>query len=198
VAAALLHAPYAVTDVAPRRFDRAQLPEGALVVLVGAAGCGKSTFARRHFAPTEVVSSDECRRLVSDDEASQEATRVAFPVFHAIVRGRLAMGRLTVADATNLQPHTRARLLTMAAARERPAVAMVFDHPLDLCLSRAAARDRVVDPDVIRRHHEQVQAAKEEVPREGFARIWFVGADDAVREVAPAPAPPPPADRPPG
>jgi predicted kinase len=180
----------------PARFDPAAVPEGALVVLVGAAGCGKSTFARRHFTPTEVVSSDECRRLVSDDAANQEATRVAFPVFYAIIRGRLALGRRTVADATNLQPHTRARLLTIAAARERPAVAVVFDHPLDLCLSRAAARDRVVDPDVIRRHHDQLQAAMEEVPREGFERIWLVGANDEVRAVAPAPAPPPPSARP--
>ena len=34
------------------------VPAMGLVVLVGVSGSGKSTFGRRHFKPTEVVSSD--------------------------------------------------------------------------------------------------------------------------------------------
>jgi predicted kinase len=155
-------------------FDPAALPADALVVLVGPAGCGKSSFARRHFTGTQVVSSDACRRMVSDDEADQSATRQAFPVFHAILRGRLELGRLAVADATHLRAHTRRRLAEMAAERGRPAVAVVFDFPLALCLERAGGRARVVDPEVIRRHHEELQQAKVDVLREGFAKVWFV------------------------
>ena len=37
---------------------RLTIPDYCLVVLIGASGSGKSTFAARHFLPTEVVSSD--------------------------------------------------------------------------------------------------------------------------------------------
>ena len=80
------------------------LPELSLVALVGPTGSGKSTFARRHFKPTEVISSDYCRGLVSDDENSQAATKDAFELLYYIVRKRLAAGKLTVIDATNVQP----------------------------------------------------------------------------------------------
>lgn len=192
MAAALLHAPGAVTGAATLpRFDAAEVPGDALVVLVGPAGCGKSSFARRHFTETQIVSSDECRRLVSDDESNQEATRAAFPVFYAILRGRLTLGRLTVADATHLRAHTRQRMVQMAAERGRPALAVAFDYPLALCLARAAERARVVDAEVIRRHHDELQQAKAEVMREGFARVWLLGPDDEVLATeagAPAPA----------
>lgn len=159
-----------------RRVTELRLPADALVVLVGASGCGKSTFARRHFGATQVVSSDECRRLVADDEADQSASREAFAVFHAILRARMALGRLTVADATGLHPHARERLRAIAAVHRRPVVAILFDVPLDLCLRRAAGRSRVVPPAVIARQHEQLQQAREDVPREGFHRVYFVGA----------------------
>ncbi|MFJ4786659.1 AAA family ATPase [Streptomyces sp. NPDC088794] len=70
--------------------------------LVGASGSGKSTFAHRHFKPTEVISSDFCRGLVSDDENDQGATKDAFDVLHYIAGKRLAAGRRTVVDSTSL------------------------------------------------------------------------------------------------
>ena len=82
--------------------NRITIPELSLVVLVGPSGCGKSTFARKHFKPTEVLSSDFCRALVSDDENNQAATRDAFEVLHFIAAKRLAAGKLTVIDATNV------------------------------------------------------------------------------------------------
>ena len=68
------------------------LPELALVVLVGPSGAGKSTFARTHFKPTEILSSDFCRGLVADDENDQSATTEAFDLLHYIARKRLAAG----------------------------------------------------------------------------------------------------------
>ena len=83
------------------------IPELSLVVLIGASGSGKSTFARQHFKPTEVLSSDFCRGLVSDDENDQAATKDAFDVLHFIAARRLEAGKLTVVDATNVQPEAR-------------------------------------------------------------------------------------------
>src|ERR1700726_5039043 len=91
-----------------------KIPELALVVLVGAAGSGKSTFARTHFKSTEILSSDFCRGLVSDDENDQAATNDAFEVLHFIARKRLRSGKLTVIDATNVQPEARKPLIGLA------------------------------------------------------------------------------------
>lgn len=74
----------------------------SLVVLIGATGSGKSTFARAHFKATEVISSDFCRGLVADDENDQSASGDAFDVLHYIAGKRLAAGRRTVVDATSL------------------------------------------------------------------------------------------------
>ena len=81
--------------------EQITVPAMGLVVLIGISGSGKSTFARTHFKPTEVVSSDFCRGLVADDENDQSATPDAFDVLHYIVSTRLRRGLLTVVDATN-------------------------------------------------------------------------------------------------
>ena len=154
--------------------DELKFPPGALVILLGSSGCGKSTFARRSFRPIEIVSSDECRRLVSDDETNQAATPQAFAVFHAIVRGRLSLGKLTVAEATNLRPEARATLRAHAAEFGAPAVVLIFDVPLDTCLAQNAARGRRVDPEVIARQYELFDEAKQALPREGYAAIQSV------------------------
>ncbi len=90
------------------------IPKLSLVVLVGPSGSGKSTFARKHFLPTEIVSSDDCRAMVSDDENDQAVTPEAFALLHYVAAQRLALGRLTVIDATNVQPEARALLLDLA------------------------------------------------------------------------------------
>src|ERR687888_1671385 len=105
------------------------IPELSLVVLVGASGCGKSTFARKHFLATEVLSSDFCRGLVSDDENDQAATKDAFEVLHFIAGKRLAAGRLTVIDATNVQPEARKELVALAREDDVLPVAIVLDPP---------------------------------------------------------------------
>src|ERR1700681_4913887 len=87
------------------------IPRLSLVVLVGPSGSGKSTFAKKHFLPTEVLSSDTCRGLVSDEENNQAATKDAFELLHFIASKRLALGRLTVIDATNVQPESRQPLV---------------------------------------------------------------------------------------
>ena len=105
------------------------VPELSLVVLIGASGSGKSTFARTHFGRFEVISSDFCRGLVADDENDQAATADAFEVLHVIAGKRLAAGRLTVVDATNVQPEARRSLVDLARAHDVLPVAIVLDLP---------------------------------------------------------------------
>src|SRR5256712_2734490 len=115
---------------------RIEIPELSLVVLMGPSGSGKSSFARKHFKPTEVLSSDDCRGLVSDDENNQAATNDAFEVLHYIAAKRLARGRLTVVDATNVQPEARAPLVHLARTHHCLPVAIAFDLPEHLCHER--------------------------------------------------------------
>src|SRR6059058_1641801 len=116
------------------------IPELSLVVLIGASGSGKSTFGRAHFKPTEVISSDYCRGLVSDDENDQSATGAAFDLLHHIVGVRLSRGLLTVVDATNVQPEARQALVGLAREHDVLPVAIVLDLPEQTCLERNATR----------------------------------------------------------
>ncbi|GAB4195172.1 MAG: polynucleotide kinase-phosphatase [Roseiflexaceae bacterium] len=149
------------------------IPALALVVLVGPSGSGKSTFARTHFKPTEVLSSDACRGLVSDDENDQSATNDAFDVLHYIARKRLAAGRLVVVDATNVQPEARRPLIALAREFHVLAVAIVFDLPERICQERNRTRpDRDFGPHVIRRQLSDMRRSLRGLEREGFRYVF--------------------------
>jgi protein phosphatase len=148
------------------------IPELSLVVLIGVSGSGKSTFARAHFRPTEVISSDFCRGLVADDENDQSATAEAFELLHYIVGKRLKAGRLTVVDATNVQPDSRGPLVAIAREHDVLPVAIVLDVPEGVCAARNAARaDRDFGPHVIRRQHDQMRRGLRGLQREGFRTV---------------------------
>jgi protein phosphatase len=161
------------------------IPELSLVVLVGATGSGKSTFARTHFTPTEVMSSDFCRGLVADDENDQSASRDAFEVLRFIAGKRLAAGRLTVVDATNVQPEVRRDLVALAREHDVLPVAIVLDLPEKLCAERNAGRpDRDFGPHVLRRQHGQLRRGLKNLPREGFRTVHVLRSADEVRAAA--------------
>ncbi|MEU5111108.1 polynucleotide kinase-phosphatase [Streptomyces longwoodensis] len=145
----------------------------SLVVLVGASGSGKSTFARRHFKPTEVISSDFCRGLVSDDENDQGATRDAFDVLHYIAGKRLAAGRRTVVDATSVQKEARRQLIDLARQYDVLPIAIVLDVPEEVCAERNASRpDRADLPRrVVRRHTRELRSSLRHLEREGFRKV---------------------------
>ncbi|MFF4833086.1 polynucleotide kinase-phosphatase [Streptomyces sp. NPDC001315] len=145
----------------------------SLVVLVGASGSGKSTFARRNFKPTEVISSDFCRGLVSDDENDQGATRDAFDVLHYIAGKRLAAGRRTVVDATSVQQDSRRQLIDLAKKYDVLPIAIVLDVPEEVCAERNAARtDRADMPRrVIQRHIRELRRSVRHLEREGFRKV---------------------------
>ena len=129
-----------------------EIDDPSLVVLVGAAGAGKSTFAARHFAADETLSSDRFRAIVSGDEANQAATKAAFTLLHRTLTTRLAERRLTVVDATSVRHAARRALVARADAAGVPAVAIVLDLPAETVIARNAARPaRTVDMAVVRR-----------------------------------------------
>ncbi|MDH6567215.1 protein phosphatase [Streptomyces sp. SAI-117] len=153
----------------------------SLVVLVGASGSGKSTFARRHFKPTEVISSDFCRGLVSDDENDQGATKDAFDVLHYIAGKRLAAGRRTVVDATSVQSDSRRQLIDLAKKYDVLPIAIVLDVPEEVCARRNAGRtDRADMPvRVIKRHIRELRRSVRHLEREGFRKVHVLrGVDD--------------------
>ena len=149
------------------------IPDPALVVLVGAAGAGKSTFAARHFAPDEVVSSDALREAIAGDAADQRASGPAFAALHRTVTRRLAAGRLTVVDATNVTPDARRELTRRARRAGVPAVAVVLDLPADLVMARNGARPgRRVPADVVRHQLADLAASlRAGMAGEGWAAI---------------------------
>ncbi|MFC9886831.1 polynucleotide kinase-phosphatase [Streptomyces pilosus] len=158
----------------------------SLVVLIGASGSGKSTFARRHFKPTEVISSDFCRGLVADDENDQSASRDAFDVLHYIAGKRLAAGRRTVVDATSVQQDARRQLVDLAKRHDVLPVAIVLDVPEQVCAERNAARtDRADMPRrVIQRHTRELRRSLRHLEREGFRKVHVLrGVEEVERAV---------------
>ena len=158
------------------------IPELSLVVLIGVSGSGKSTFAASRFRPTEVISSDFCRGLVADDENDQAATPDAFEVLHFIAGKRLAAGRLTVIDATSVQPEARRPLVALAREHDVLPVAIVLDVPERVCVARNAGRpDRDFGAEVVRRQHQQLRRGLRSLQREGFRAVHVLtGADDVA------------------
>jgi protein phosphatase len=152
-----------------------ELPADALVVLIGASGAGKTTFAMRAFRPTEILSSDAFRAIIADEEADQGATLAAFELLHLAARRRLERGRLTVADATNVSRRARAALVAIARSAGRPVIAIVLDFSTDLCRTRDATRaGRTVGDAVIDRQRAELRrslAAPRGLAAEGFGGV---------------------------
>jgi protein phosphatase len=160
------------------------IPQLSLVVLVGASGSGKSTFARANFLPTEVLSSDACRGLVADDENDQSATDDAFDVLHYVAAKRLAAGRLTVVDATNVQEEARRPLVELARRYHVLPVAIVLNVPEAVCHERNATRpERSFGPHVVRRQSRDLRRSLRALRREGFRHVHVLS---SVEEVAAA------------
>jgi len=151
------------------------IPEPSLVVLVGVTGSGKSTFARARFAPTQVLSSDAFRGLVADDENDQSATTAAFDALHHVAGLRLRAGRVTVIDATNVQPHARAALVHLAREHDVLPVAIVLDVPEPLCWERTQVRpDRDFGRGVVTRQHRDLRRSIGRLRDEGFRKIHIL------------------------
>ena len=166
------------------------VPGHALILLIGASGSGKSSFARRHFRSTEILSSDAFRAMVADDESDQRATPAAFDLLGRAAVHRLTRARLTVIDATNVKAADRRGLLELARRLNRPAVGIVLALPDEVVATWNRLRPgRVVDGEVVARHNAAVRDLAADPGRllgEGFAAVHVLRGPrevDAVRFV---------------
>lgn len=156
-----------------------RLPGDALVILVGIAGSGKTTFAARHFRPTQVLSSDALRAMITDDPKAQAATEDAFDLLHRILAMRLRRGRLTVIDATNVEEWARRELIAIARRHRRPCVAIVLDVPFETVLSRNATRPDGPRPrPALTRQAGWLADSLVSLPDEGFDALHRLGGPD--------------------
>jgi protein phosphatase len=165
--------------------EKFTFPDLSLVVLIGASGSGKSTFARKHFLPTEVISSDYCRALVSDDENDLAATNDAFEILHFIAAKRLAAGRLTVADATNVKPEDRKPLIELARQYHCLPVAIVLNMPERICQDRNQVRtDRRLGNHVAHRQLQNLRRSLRGLEREGFRHVLILSSPEEADTIA--------------
>ncbi len=156
-----------------------KIPNLSLVLLIGASGSGKSSFARKHFKPSEVLSSDTARGWVADDENSLEATPDAFAAVHFIAEKRLARGLLTVIDATNVQPEARRLLIELARKYHVLPAAIVLDVPQSVCRKRNTLRpDRQFGSHVVNNQTRDLRRSLKFLKREGLRSVFVLNSEE--------------------
>lgn len=158
------------------------LPGPVLVVLCGISGSGKSSFARDNFSPTQIVSTDDCRAMLSDDASDQRISGRAFDLFHWIIAERLRLGRVTVADSTALTKRARAVLLKLARENGRPAVLLLFDTDVNDCVKRDELRVQPVGRPIIEAQHAKFRKALTDIQAEGWDEVITVQTGAGTKE----------------
>ncbi len=158
-----------------------RIPSPCMVVLIGASGSGKSTFARKHFKPTQIISSDFCRGLVADDENAQWATNDAFELLNTIASKRMSGNRLTVIDATNVQASSRKALINLAREHHFLPIALVFNLPENVCQARNRERpDRDFGGHVVRQQATQLRKSLRHLRKDGFRHVYVFETEEEV------------------
>jgi protein phosphatase len=153
----------------------------SVVVLIGISGAGKSSLARKLFFPTEVLSSDSCRALVSDEENNQSATPEAFELLLTIARLRLKRGRLCIIDATNLKASDRKKYLVLGKEFGCPVSALIVNPGIEVCLERTVRRaDRDISLEVVTRQYDEFLANLPLLWLEGYSDIWELTGRESV------------------
>ena len=162
---------------------RIEIPELCVVALVGVSSSGKSTFSKTHFKPTETLSSDYFRSLISDDENNQQVTSQAFETLYYVASRRLELGKLTVIDATNVQKHARAGVLRLAKEQNCLAVAIVFNIPEKIIRERNANRpDRNLAGNIISRQADQLRQSLKQLQKEGFRYVYILSSEEEIAD----------------
>jgi protein phosphatase len=163
---------------------RIELPELCLAMMAGPSGAGKSTFTAKHFRPTEILSSDYFRGLVSDDENDQSVTQDAFETLYYVAAKRLGNRKLTVIDATNVRPEDRRGFVELAARFHCPAIAIVLDMPERVCHDRNGRRPgRDFGPHVVETQVENLRLNLYDLKQEGFQKVYILSTPEEVDAV---------------
>jgi len=161
-----------------------KIPKFSLVVMIGVSSAGKSSFAKKHFKKTEIVSSDECRAIISDDENDQTVTKDAFALLHYIISKRLKNMYLTIVDATSVQKESRKTLIHLARKYHYIPIAIVLDIPEQICQDRHKARpDRNFEDYVISKQYQDLKRSIRYLKSEGFRKVYILRSAEAVEAV---------------
>jgi alkanesulfonate monooxygenase SsuD/methylene tetrahydromethanopterin reductase-like flavin-dependent oxidoreductase (luciferase family)/predicted kinase len=166
-----------------------RLPDPALVVLVGASGSGKSTWAQHRFRAQEIVSADDLRGVVGSGRHDLDASKEAFTLLDLIVSGRVRRGLTTVVDTLGLEPDRRHSYLDLARGRGLPAVVVLFDTDPDLCRRRNADRDRPVPARVLSEQVRAFRTVADTVDQEGWDRVLRVSQESQPTPSVSTPSP---------
>jgi alkanesulfonate monooxygenase SsuD/methylene tetrahydromethanopterin reductase-like flavin-dependent oxidoreductase (luciferase family)/predicted kinase len=158
----------------------ARLPEPAIVVLAGAAGSGKSTWASEQFRTSEVVSSDALRAAVGSGPADLEATADAFALLDQIVAARSKRSLTTVIDTLGLDIERRADYRRLAREAGLPAVLVIMNTHAALCRARNRERDRPVPARVLADQLRKINTLLETAQDENWDQILIIEQDRAT------------------
>src|SRR4051812_34393464 len=161
------------------------LPDPAVVVLVGAAGSGKSTWALDRYRRPEVGSSDDLRGIVGSGPADLDASADAFALLERIVAARLSRGLTTVIDTLGLDAARRSAWRDAARAARLPAGAVVLDTHGDECRRRNALRDRPVPAPILADQVRRVAQVRADLATEGWDVVEVVSGGSGERGLAP-------------
>ena len=155
------------------------IPNTALIILCGPSSSGKSTFAKNNFLPTEVISSDYCRAMLSDNENDLTVTKEAFELLHFIVAQRLKLNKRVVVDATNIQVDGRKKLFALAKKHHVLTTIIAFDMPSDLIKKRHRNRtDRNFSEQILWKQFQQFKSSLRQFKKEGFKSITVLKGED--------------------
>jgi alkanesulfonate monooxygenase SsuD/methylene tetrahydromethanopterin reductase-like flavin-dependent oxidoreductase (luciferase family)/predicted kinase len=155
------------------------IPDPALVVLIGPSGAGKTTWAAERYLPQEIVSSDRLRAVVGSGEHDLDASADAFSVLEQIVAARTGRHLTTVVDTVGFDAERRRGHLALARRAGLPAVAVLFDTDAVTCRQRNRQRDLPVPAAVLEAQLRRLAAAAEQVPAEGWDAVIRVTAGRA-------------------
>ncbi|MCI9632756.1 MAG: polynucleotide kinase-phosphatase [Ruminococcus sp.] len=160
---------------------RIELPEFSLILLVGPGSAGKTTFARKHFLPTQILSSDLFRGMVCDDENEQSVTKDAFELLHHAVEKRLEHRRTTVIDATNLQRSDRQKMIALAKAQNVHAAVVVLNLPESVLRERNLTRkDRRLPEAVLKSQLTALRFCMRKFKKEGFRFVYVLDSEEEI------------------
>ncbi len=160
---------------------RIEIPEFALVAMVGATSSGKTTFANKKFKSTEVLSSDFFRAMISDDENNQDVSHEAFDLLFYAAKKRLELMKLTVIDATNLQQSARKQIINLAHEQNVHSVAIVLNLPEKILIERNNTRENRGFPErVIHNHCNDLKRSIRNLKREGFRFVYVLNSIEDI------------------
>src|SRR5687767_5165314 len=145
-----------------------EVPDPALVVLIGPSGSGKSAWAEQHYRQQEIASSDRLRALVGSGEHDLDASEVAFDILDRIVAARIGRHLTAVVDTIGFDTARRQRHRQLASEAGMPTVAVLFETSENLCRARNRMRQRPVPAAVLTGQFRRLRRVRAELEREGW------------------------------